>query len=366
MFNDKNSGYEKPLTIANMEISNDNGASFISAGKTGWGGCVRVHNCRITGFSGGVATLKSTFTPIFENCVINSPGSITFDTIDGTETETNFNNCAVFRNVYFNGTYGNNRAAALFVLKNVRDITFDKCQLEHCTTIFNMIGKVTDLHEHHCWFEDVDSLYTDGGLGTVPELHGCRLVNVSKYDSTATGLDRVPGYDSIKYHGTETNTYTALANGDEIVFEGPYVTNNSDNWSTNFRPYKISTKGATFNVPFNTLYLSDDTPNGGQTALQDPTLESVLRNTQCSAIVEATAICTYADGTLCMLTAKGLWRNNTLNFEPARIIYRDSGGTAGTAAPSITQGKVKNCVARVDAGAGCKKIELITEWRVYK
>ena len=231
----------------NFEGLSTNGLLNCDAGA--WGATVAMRDFNAYQFK-TVMRFASAFACLIENALIMTYGKIVFDTYDGTATETNFSNCNLFRNVYI-AAYSTGRNLCHFEMLNVRDLTFDKCQLERVETLMKCTNKCRMIKFNECWFEDVGVIYDVDSSCLAPVTNNCNFVEVTKRNAKARYLDYLEGTPTIKEISGSTSTQKGMLD-ESINLAGTAIENPTDGFSDWMWAWLITTKAADFRMPINT------------------------------------------------------------------------------------------------------------------
>ncbi|MBQ7770781.1 MAG: hypothetical protein IJ373_06305, partial [Clostridia bacterium] len=260
---------------------------FINCDAQAWGATFALRDFKILQFK-DVFRLASAFGCIIENGVIMTYGKITFTTFDGTAKETNFNNCNIFRNVYFSA-YSTTRNLCHFDMFNVRDLTFEKCQLERVETFMSMRNMCRMIRFRDCWIENVGVFYSMDDTCVAPATENCNFVEVTKRNNGASALDYIKGAPSIKDISGGKNVWKTMLSED-IELDGEAIQSPTDGYSDWMWAYIINTKFADFRMPINTRAVRRENVTE---VTQD--LNAILYYSPISATFKINVFCQYSD-----------------------------------------------------------------------
>lgn len=330
-----------------------NGLLKCACGK--WGATVAMRDFRVTQFA-NVMWFESAFACLIENATIQTYGKITFRTFDATAQETNFSNSNLFRNVYMNA-YSDDRNACHFDLYNVRDITFEKCQLERCDTLLKLTNKTRRIHFHDCWFEDVGVFFDKDSASDTPTTESCNFVRVEKMDGGATTFDYLPGAPAIKDLTGGVHTQATSLSQQLVLFESP-IRNPSDGYSEYFQPCLIRTDKADFRMPVNMRVERGDNVTE---LTQD--LNPIIRYAGVNCTFRAYIFCRYADFDS-HIWAVEIIRRSSNWYMGKRETFNNSwsGATGENVTPAIT---CENGVLKVVSDINMINCEIITEFNIH-
>lgn len=329
-----------------------NGLLNCDCGK--WGATVAMRDFTAYQFK-DVMRFASAFGCIIENALIMTYGKITFTTYDGTAQETNFNNCNVFRNVYM-AAYSTERNTQHFELFNVRDLTFEKCQLERVEKLMVLSNKCRNIKLKDCWLEDVDVMYTKDSGSLSPVSENCNFVRVSKRDGNATDLDYLAGAPTIKDISGSKNAQVTMLQHD-IVLASESMECPSDGYSDWLDIYRISTKAADFRMPLNIRMEA-----GENVTEMTQDLNKILRYSPINALFHITVYCRYSDFGYRVFRVEVIRRGSTWICNVETIKDTTWAGSAGEkATTSIT---CSGGTLAVSSDVSLINCDIITEFNI--
>ncbi len=329
-------------------------ASFLKCSRGKWGGKVIVRNAKVDGFSNEIFHFESCFNPIVENCLISSDGKIVFTTFDGTVTETNFTNCALFHNVYIN-SYSGSRTPVMFDLTNVREISFHKCQLETTDLLLNEINRTVGVSLYNCWFENVGALYRLGTDCSVPSENNCNFVKVSAYNADATDIDSIYGRKILRQIVSGKQGLKAMAES-SISLDEVNVYNPNDGYSAYTPSYRIATDGTDFNNPLNKR-----TVRKYSSSFVSYNLHSIVRYSGLDCVFNVMARIVYSDDSSKIIETKALYLYGSFVVCDINTLKLTSWNSAvsSTAKETIT---CDNGELKLESTASMKRCDLMIDF----